>query len=141
MAKKAGNNLRRVECYHCGRALEVGQSTMSTSCPGCHKPVIVEDVVVRSYKAVTTIETCGKLIVGKRGVCVAARRIVAHGGMEVEGKVTCPSAVSAGRVALGPKSEWKGDLRAPVLEMKEGAKIASGYFEIPYNPLVNGAAT
>ena len=83
---------------------------MSTSCPGCHKSVLLEDIVVKGYKGVTNLETCGKLIVGRRGHAVAKNRIVAHSGIEVKGRVQCGHALTASRVTLFGKSEWRGDL-------------------------------
>lgn len=133
MAKAAASH--HVHCYHCGHRIEVGRRTMSTSCPGCSKPVIVEDIVVKTYKAVVNVETCGKLIVPKRGRVVAQRRVVAHGGIEVEGSLQCGEAISAGPVTIAAKAEWKGDLRAISLTVAAGAKIFGGYFNIPHDPL------
>ncbi|MFG0328838.1 MAG: hypothetical protein ACF8PN_02960 [Phycisphaerales bacterium] len=126
---------RTVYCYNCGHPIEVGRRTMSTSCPGCSKPVIVEDIVVKSYKGVMAVETCGKLVVSKRGHVVAKKRVIAHGGIEVDGKLQCGEAIAAGPVRLGGKSEWKGNLRATSLKIELGAKIHGGLFQIPVDPL------
>jgi len=110
---------------------------MSTSCPGCHKPVIVEDIVVKSYKPVFNVETCGKLIVRRNGRVLAQKRVVAHEGIEVEGFLQCKEAESSGLVQIGPKAEWQGDLRSPVLSVEAGAKIRGGHFRIPDDPLAD----
>ena len=107
---------------------------MSIPCPGCNKPVLIEDVIVKGYKGVITVETCGKLIVRRRGRVVAQQRIIAHQGIEVEGTVESPRVMSGGPVRIGPKGVWKGDLRAPSLEVQEGAKIRNSHFTIPYRP-------
>ena len=134
MANKATGPLY-VYCYFCGRRIEVGPRTMSTSCPGCHKSVLLEDIVVKGYKGVTNLETCGKLIVSRRGHAVAKNRIVAHSGIEVKGRVQCGHALTAGRVTLFGKAEWRGDLRAPSLVVEQGAVIISGWFKVPEDPL------
>jgi hypothetical protein len=124
---------RTVLCYHCRTKFDVGGMAMSRPCPHCHKPVLIEDVVVRAYKPVVKLETCGKLIVRKGGR-VNAKHIEAQLGIECEGAIH-GATVSGGRVLLGKNAEWRGDLDAPSLSVKAGAKILGGYFRIPSNPL------
>lgn len=126
-----------IHCYHCGHKFVVGGRAQSTSCPGCHKRVMIEDIVVKAYQAVISLETCGKLIVPKGGQVVAQKRIVAFKGIEVEGKLQCKEALSAGLVTIGPKAEWKGDLKAEALAVRHGAVIQGGYFTVPADPLAN----
>ncbi len=102
---------------------------MSTSCPHCHKPVIVQDVIVKGLKTTQKLQTCGRVIIKSRGR-VMAGKIEAHGGIEVLGALS-GNVVSGGPVVIGPKGRWKGDCRAPTLEVKLGARIESGFFEIP----------
>lgn len=132
----AKSSPRPVMCYHCRHAFEVGQRTMSVPCPQCHKVVMVEDVVVKNYKPVNTIQTCGRVIVQKGGR-IAAKTVEAHGGVEVLGAMHA-SVLSGGPVVVGPKAEWKGDLRAPSLEVRSGAKFIGGYFVVPDDPLAVG---
>jgi hypothetical protein len=126
-----------VHCYHCGRRMTVGRRAQSTSCPGCSRRVVIEDIVVRTYHAVVNAETCGKLIVAKGGHVVVQKRIVAFKGIEVEGKLQCREAISAGPVLLGPKAEWKGNLRAAALAVKSGGSIQAGHFIIPADVLAD----
>ena len=107
--------------------------TMSVPCPHCHKPVITEDVVVRAYKPVVRIQTCGRLIVRKGGR-VNAQHVEAQLGVECRGALHA-SVVSGGPVLIEKNAEWKGDLKAPVLAVKSGARLLGGYFEVPCNPL------
>jgi len=132
MAKPQGQ--RQVSCYHCGHPFMVGGRAMSTPCPKCNRPVLIEDVVVKGYKGVISVETCGKLIVKRLGRVVAQQRIVAHQGIEVEGTVECRQVFSGGTVRIGPKGVWKGDLKAAALEVREGARIRASHFMIPYLP-------
>jgi cytoskeletal protein CcmA (bactofilin family) len=102
---------------------------MSAPCPKCHKPLIVEDVVVKAYKPVKLLQTCGMLIVRKGGR-VAATQVEAHAGVMCDGAIHA-SVVSGGPVVIGAKAEWKGDLRAPSLQIRPGARLLGGYFQIP----------
>ncbi|MHC4946136.1 MAG: polymer-forming cytoskeletal protein [Planctomycetota bacterium] len=133
MAKASGPKF--VYCYHCGKRLEVSHLTKSTLCGSCNKTVLVEDIVVKRYHGVTNLETCGKLIVSRRGHAAAQNRLVALGGIEVKGKVHCPQALCAGKVVLGSKAEWEGDLAALSLVVEAGAVIKGGHFKVPVDPL------
>lgn len=104
---------------------------MSTSCPGCNKPVIVQDVIVKGLKTTQKLQTCGRIIIKPRGRVIAGL-VEAQEGMEVLGVLTGDMVTSAGPVIIGPKARWKGNCRAPTLEVMLGARIESGFFEIPY---------
>lgn len=132
MAKPPGPP-RSIHCYYCGRSISVSGRTTSTVCPACNKTVVVEDIVVKSYLGVRNVETCGRLIVTRKGRVVAQQRIVAHEGIELEGKLECKEALVTGPVVLGPKAEWRGDLAALSLSVAEGATIRRGYFAVPQN--------
>ena len=134
MAKSDGP--RHVNCYHCGHGLEVGGRTMSTSCPECNRPILVEDVTAKGYMGVNVIETCGRLVIPKRKQVVVQGHVVAHQGIQVDGKLWCEKAVSRGPVVFGPKADWQGDLRAPSLEVRKGAVIQGGWFSIPEDAIV-----
>ncbi len=126
MAK--GGTLREVQCYHCGAQFEISARAMTVSCPKCYKKLLVEDVVIKAAQGVTKLQTCGKIIIEKKGR-VTATLVEAHQGLEVHGilesKVLC-----GGPVVIGDKGRWKGDCRAPSVEIAPGARITSGYFEI-----------
>ena len=124
---------KTVQCYHCRQRFDVSARAMSTSCPHCHKPVIVQDVVVKGLKTTQKLQTCGRIIIKPRGR-VMAGKIEAHGGIEVLGALS-GDVVSGGPIIIGSKGRWKGDCRAPALEVKLGARIESGFFEIPIDQL------
>jgi len=125
------SEVHEVICYHCSRTIKVSGMTRSTSCPGCFKRVIIEDLVVPTYHAVINVETCGKLIVPKGGRVIVQKRVIALSGIEMEGKLQCQEAITARHVLIGAKAEWKGDLRAGSLDIKQGAKIDTGHFVVP----------
>lgn len=134
MARHSGSRL--VQCYHCRHRFEVGGRTRSTSCPNCNKPVIVEDIVVKSGVRGPLREdrTCGKVIVGKRGRLLA-HHLEAHGGIECEGVLEARTIISGKPVTIGPKATFKGDLSAPALTIKLGAKLGASDLRIPDDPL------
>jgi hypothetical protein len=132
MAKSAPTP-RLIQCYHCRHRFEVGAKTMTTSCPGCNKPLMVEDVVVKGLEAVRKLQTCGRIVVQKKGR-VIAQLVEAHLGIEVDGVVEA-GAFQGGPVRIGEKGEWKGDCRAPVLHLEAGGRIHGGFFTIPDDSL------
>jgi len=119
---------RTVHCYHCRHSFEVSPQTMSTSCPKCSRALTVEDVVIKTAHSVRKIQTCGRLIVQKKGR-VIAQTVEAHGGVDVEGILEA-KVISGGRVRIGEKAQWRGDCAAPSLEIVEGGRIEGGFFEI-----------
>ena len=123
---------KSVKCYHCRQNFDVSPKAVSTSCPKCNKPVVVQDQVISTLKIVQKMQTCGHVIIKKRGRVIAGV-IEGQLGIEVQG-VLNGNASSDGHVVIGAKARWKGDCRAPSLEIKPGAKIESGYFQIPNEP-------
>jgi hypothetical protein len=119
---------RSIHCYHCRHGFDVSPQTMTTVCPRCSKPLTVEDVVIKTAHSVRKIQTCGRLIVQKKGR-VIAQSVEALEGVEVEGILEA-KVMSGGKVWIGPKGQWKGDCAAPSLEVEPGGRIDGGYFEI-----------
>lgn len=126
MARKTAP--RTVQCYLCGHRFEVGPRAMTTSCPACFKPLRVDDVVVKTLEQVRKLQTCGRIVVQRRGR-VCAQFVQAQEGVEVDGVMEA-KVVSRGPVRIGPKATWKGDCRAPTLSVESGGTIVGGYFEI-----------
>ena len=118
----------------CGHLFEVGASAQSTSCPSCYKPVIVSDIIVNAFKAVTKVQTCGRIVIQKKGR-VIAELVVANSGIEVDGIIDAKRVYSAGTVSIGAKAQWKGECHAPAVQIAEGATIANSYFVIPDDSL------
>jgi hypothetical protein len=120
---------RRVQCYHCHHRFDVSAQAKTSSCPKCHKGLMVEDVIVKSLEAVRKIQTCGKVHVQKKGR-VIAQLVEAQEGVFVEG-VLDANVISGGLVRIGAKATWKGDCRAPSIAIEGGCVITSGYFVVP----------
>lgn len=124
---------RTVQCYHCRHRFEVSRKALSISCPKCSKALVVEDVVIKNAHSVRKIQTCGRLVVQKKGR-VIAQLVEAHDGVEVEGILEA-NVHSGGPVRIGAKAQWKGDCHAPALAVEMGGRITSGYFVIPDDTL------
>lgn len=136
MAKRS--SARSVRCYLCGHVFEIPPGAMTTSCPGCFKRVVIEDIVVKTAQGNTVLGTCGRLIVQARA-SVVARKITAIQGVEVLG--TLESAVeSDGTVRLGATAKWKGDCTARAMVVEPGATISGGFFSIGAEPTIEKAA-
>lgn len=128
---------RTIQCYHCRHRFEVSGRTQSTSCPGCNKAVIVEDIVVKAGKIrgpMNEDRTCGKIIIQKRGRLMG-QYVEAGGGMICEGTVEAKEVVSGRPAELGPKAVWHSALKAPHLVMAKGAIVKPSHFEIGGDPL------
>lgn len=123
-----------VQCYQCDHRFEVGGSAQSTSCPGCNRPVMVADQIIKGQRGpIRELKTCGKVVVGKRGRLIC-QHIVAHAGLECEGIIDAKTVVSNTCVVLGAKANFRGDLTAPSVDIVQGAVIQSSYFRIGEPP-------
>lgn len=124
-AKTAGP--RTIRCYLCGHVQEVSARAMSTNCPGCHKAIRIEDFIIKSYVPVNDLQTCGKIVVTKKGR-VAAKRIHSGEGIECEG-ILHGAIECLAEVVFQPKAEWKGPvLRSKQLVVNDGANIDGRVF-------------
>lgn len=132
MARHVGP--RTVQCYHCRARFEVSGRAQSTSCPKCYKPVIVEDIVVDKLKLVTEVRTCGAITVTRKGR-IGAKLVEAHGGIDCEGTIDARSVVAGIRLRLGPKANFKGDVKALAALVEQGATIHRSFFDVPNDEL------
>lgn len=136
--KVAASRSRTVCCYHCGSDLEVSAKTQSTNCPSCNERVIVEDLTVKVIMPVSEIQTCGRIVVTKRG-SVKARLVQAVGGLEVLGRLEADDVVSGGPVFIAASARWRAACRAPSLTIEDGARIERSSFAVPSAPVFKDA--
>lgn len=126
-----------VQCYHCRHRFEVGGRAQSTSCPGCNKPLRVEDLVYDKKKSGIgriKIQTCGSVTV-KKGGRITAELVEAHDGIICHGTIEAKEVISGRTLVLGKTSLFYGNLKAPNVEMALGAKVKPSLFEVPSDPL------
>lgn len=115
-----------IVCLYCDKAQEVSRRAMQITCKHCYKSLRVEDVVIKQYEARRSIDTCGVVVVEKRGNVVADR--IHCGGLIVRGKVK--SGVHCrGTVLVGPEADLIGDVTALALAVGAGA-VLNGFYRI-----------
>ncbi len=115
-----------IRCLYCNKPQDVPRRAMQITCKHCYKSLRVEDVLIKSYEARRSIDTCGVVVVEKRGNVVADR--ILCGGLIVRGKVKS-SVQSRGTVLVGPDADLIGDVTAPSLAIGAGA-VLNGYYRI-----------
>lgn len=128
MAKKKPVQ-RTVQCYHCENRFDVSAKAMTVSCPACNRPLMVEDVVIKTAHAVRKLQTCGRIVIQRRGR-VMADLVVGQEAIEVMGILETKQA-KAGAVYIRPKARWRGDCHARSVVIEAGARVTDGYFVVP----------
>ena len=116
---------REVVCTHCDLVIEIPATAMSVSCRHCHRRVIIEDLTIKSYHAVTRLATAGRVEIAKKGTLVAQVRV---NEMVVEGKVE-GNVTALDRVEISKRGAILGDVSCRRLSVQPGAKLA-GHFHV-----------
>ncbi len=120
--------LRPVTCYLCGHAFEVSPRAITVSCPSCARQLMAQDVTVKGYTAVTTLPSCGKVVVKPKGR-VVAKKVIGVEGVTCEGSIegaiettatvrlerraVCIGAIRAGRLVIAPGASLEGEICVP----------------------------
>jgi hypothetical protein len=120
-----------VRCYHCLNHFDASEKAITLSCPRCYQRVEVRDVIVRDEMRAKVVQTCGLVIIEKKGR-LRAEAVEACEGVEVLGELDA-HCVSHAHVFIGAKATWRGDCTAPMIVMEPGAKVLGGRFEIRRN--------
>lgn len=116
---------REVVCTHCEKTIEIPATAMSVSCRHCHRRVIIEDLEIKSYHAVTRVATAGRIDVQKKGTLVADIRVRE---LALEGSLK-GDVVALDRVVVGKKATLEGDVCCRKLSVEPGAKL-QGHFRV-----------
>lgn len=122
-----------IVCLYCHKPQEVSRRAMQITCKHCYKSLKIEDIVVKAYEARRSIETCGVVVVEKKGNVVADRLLC--GGLIVRGKVK-GAVTSRGTVLVGPDADLIGDVTAPTLAVGAGA-VLNGFYRVGEPPTEN----
>ncbi|MHC4547486.1 MAG: polymer-forming cytoskeletal protein [Planctomycetota bacterium] len=118
---------RKVVCTHCDRVIEIPATAMSVSCRHCHRRVIIEDLTIRTYHAVTRLATAGRVEVAKRGRLVARVRVNA---MVVDGRVE-GNVTALDRIEVHKRGAIVGDVSCRRLSVQPGAKLQGNFHVDP----------
>ncbi len=123
------NGKKTVFCYLCGHPFDVSTRAMTVNCPKCHKQLMIDDVTVKTYTAVTTLPSCGTIVVRARGR-VVAKKVLGQIGVECNGTIEA-DIETTGFVRLGKKAKCKGAIRAGTLKIADGAQL-TGPITVPW---------
>lgn len=111
-------------CLYCAHAQEVGRRAKSVTCKACNKPLKLDDMSFNQYAARRSIDTCGIVVIEKKGQVVSDRLLC--GGLVARGRVKA-NIVSRGPILVGPEAEVRGDVVAPTLAVGAGAVLEGNY--------------
>jgi len=125
VAERSGPETREVVCTHCDRPIEVPATAMTVSCRHCNRRVIIEDLKIKSYHAVTRLATAGRVEILRKGHVVAQVRV---NELVIEGKVR-GDVMALGRVSVGKKGSVVGDVCCRSLRVQIGAQL-EGHFRV-----------
>lgn len=114
-------NDRVAECYHCGGALRVPTMARTITCPMCYRGLQLDDLVVTAAAWGDRLQTCGRVIVEKKGQA-RTRQVIARTGVEVEGELIA-QVTTGGTVHVGARATVKGDVEAAGLVVEHGARL------------------
>ncbi len=117
MARLRTAKTRDVVCIYCGNHNEVAQRAMSIFCAHCHKRLILEDYIIKTFQGLKGYSTCGNVTVEKKGQVSA---FVQAKNLDVKGSVKGNVEV-LGKIDVASTGVLVGDVAAPALEVHEGA--------------------
>ena len=117
-------DLQTIICLYCAHAQDVGRRAMSVTCKQCRKPLKLDDLTINKYEARRTIDTCGIVVIEKKGQVVSDRLLC--GGLVARGRIK-GNIVSRGPILVGPDAEIRGDVVAPTLAVGAGAVLEGNY--------------
>lgn len=108
---------------------------MSVFCAHCHKRLILENLVIKTYQALKSYATCGDVTVEKNGRIIAS---VQSGKLTVKG--TVQGRIEArGCVEVAGSGSLIGEVSACALVVQQGASV-QGFCEIRPLPACAPAA-
>ena len=125
---------RVVCCPNCGGAQEVSQAAQSVVCRQCNVAIKVTDQKISQYSSTVSLETCGSLLIEKKGSLVTQKRVVASnlmlkGSLKSNTIVYDTAVISAG-------AQFVGDLKARLLTVEDGATLKGFINIVPANGCV-----
>ena len=113
-----------IVCLYCAHAQDVARRAMSVTCRQCRKPLKLDDLSINKYEARRAIETCGIVVIERKGQVVSDRLLC--GGLVARGRIK-GNIVSRGPILVGPDAEIRGDVVAPTLAVGAGAVLEGNY--------------
>src|SRR5688500_14488286 len=78
-------DMHTIVCLYCAHTQEVSRRAMSVTCKACHKPLKLDDMTFNQYAARRSIDTCGIVVIEKKGQVVSERLLC--GGLVARGRI------------------------------------------------------
>lgn len=120
---------RIICCPNCGGSQEVGPSALSVVCRRCNVSVKIGNEKITQYSATVALETCGSVVIEKKGALVVQKRVVAN-DLTLKGSLKGNTVVfDTAHIAAG--AQLVGDLKARVLTVEDGAALKGFLHIIP----------
>jgi hypothetical protein len=125
---------RTIRCPNCSGAQEISAAAQSVVCRLCNVTIKVTDQKISNYSATVSLETCGALLIEKKGALVVQKRVVTS-DLTLNGSLKGNSIVyESARIGAG--AQLVGDLTARVLTVEDGA-LLKGFISVqPQNGTV-----
>ena len=125
---------KSVLCPNCGGAFDVAATALSVVCRHCNTSVKIADQKITQYAAVISLETCGAVIIEKKGALAVQKRCIGS-SLTVKGSLKGPSIIH-GKAVIEAGAVVLGDLAARSITIEDGATL-KGYLRIaPNDPTV-----
>lgn len=125
---------KSVLCPNCGGGFDVGATAQSVVCRHCNTSVKIADQKITQYAAVISLETCGAIVIEKKGALAVQNRCVGS-SLNVKGSLKGPSIIH-GKAVIEAGAVVLGDLAARSITIEDGATL-KGYLRIaPHAPTV-----
>jgi hypothetical protein len=112
---------RTIRCPNCSGSQEISASAQSVVCRHCNVTVKVTDQKISNYSATVALETCGSLVIEKKGALVVQKRVVAS-ELTLKGSLK-GNTIVYDSAHIGAGAQLVGDLKARVLIVDDGAAL------------------
>ncbi|MFH0939767.1 MAG: polymer-forming cytoskeletal protein [Planctomycetota bacterium] len=125
---------RIICCTNCSGSQEIPAAAQSVICRHCNASIRVTDQKITQYSATVSLETCGSVVIEKKGALVAQKRVVASELMlkgSLKGNIVI---YDTAHIAAG--AQMVGNLKARALIVDDGATIKGFIQVIPGDGLV-----
>jgi hypothetical protein len=125
--KRKPTGPRTVCCPNCGGVQDIAAAAQSVVCRHCNVSIKVGNEKITQYAATVSLETCGSVVIEKKGALVVQKRVVAS-ELTVKGSLKGTTIVyDSAHIFTG--AQMVGDLTARVLIVDDGATL-KGHIEV-----------
>ena len=125
--KRKPTGPRIICCPNCSGSQEIPAAAQSVVCHHCNASIRATDQKITQYSATVSLETCGSVVIEKKGALVVQKRVVAS-ELTLKGSLKGNTVVyDIAHIAAG--AQMVGDLKTRVLRVDDGAAI-KGFIQV-----------